>query len=115
MLVREAAVGRVGPQPILLTGQSVGLQLDRPLERLGLESAGELMSVSGGGPFHRVAQEHHQSHPGQLVGNPLGRERVEQVVRLDSPVIGEVPVLWATRRALICNGKWPRYQAAPLS
>ena len=81
VLVRVRLVRRVGDQLRLLAGQPDRLQLQRPLERLGLEAAGGLVGVRRVRPLDRVTQQHEQLDARQVGGDPLPGQRVEHVVR----------------------------------
>jgi len=58
--VAVALVARVRRHAFDLSGEALVLELQRPFERLGLESAGRLVGVRRVGPLHRVADEHQQ-------------------------------------------------------
>ena len=78
--VAEAAVPVVGEHPVALAVQPLVLEVERPLERLGLEPARELVLVGREGPLDGVAQHRQDAYLGQVPRHPLGRTRVEQVV-----------------------------------
>jgi hypothetical protein len=77
----QAVVVRVGEHLLALPGDPLRLELEGALEGLGLVAAGQLVVVAGVGPLDRVAQHDEELDAGQVAGDPLPGQRVEQVVR----------------------------------
>ena len=110
----EAVVERLGQHALGLAGQPGRLGLDRLLERQRLEAAGDLVLVVRVGPPDRVAQQRDQLDPGQVLGHPLGHERVEQVVGAGLAGSSSTPWRLATHQAVSLVGKREAYQPMPL-
>src|SRR5215472_3404006 len=67
-----AGVRGVGHQPLILTLEPGGLQLQCPLERLRLVAEGHGVGILRARPLNRVADHHEQFDPGQVTVYPLG-------------------------------------------
>jgi hypothetical protein len=78
--VAEALVAGVGEHPLGLSRQSLVLEVERALERLGLEPACELVLVGRERALDRVAQHRQHAHVGQVLRHPRGSAGVEHVV-----------------------------------
>jgi hypothetical protein len=81
VLMAVAEVTGLADDPLGLTGQPLILQLQGPLERLGLILPGHFMRMGRVGSLDRVAHEHEQLDAGKVTADPLGRQRVEHVIR----------------------------------
>ena len=85
--VRVALVARIGTQALLFAAEPVLLEVERLREGAVLEPLLRLVLVVRPRPRDGLAQAHDESHVGERGSDPLGRQRVEHVVGLASPVI----------------------------
>ena len=86
------------------------LELERPLERLGLEPAGELVLVRRVRSLDWVAHHRDDLDARQRLRDPARRMRVEHVVAARLEDLRVVLARCGMRRAVAARGKWPRYQ-----
>jgi CDP-glycerol glycerophosphotransferase len=110
--VVEAPVRRVGHHSLRLAGGAFLLQGDGLLELLRLVAAGQLVPVGRVRALHRLAHHHHDLHVGQVVGDALGCERVEEVVAaaLERRRLGSVsPPGGPPQREVTAVPAWPAF------